>query len=76
MIENFSKNVARLRKEFGYSQEELAKKLKLIDKLSQISNVALDILHLKHLKKSLKYFKQHQLNYLVLKKKLLFQIHL
>ncbi|MTD40380.1 helix-turn-helix domain-containing protein [Erwinia sp. CPCC 100877] len=27
MIENFSKNVSRLRKEFGYSQEELAKKI-------------------------------------------------
>ncbi|MFS0943814.1 hypothetical protein IGK28_002613 [Enterococcus sp. DIV0182] len=29
MIENFSKNVARLRKEFGYSQEELAKKIEV-----------------------------------------------
>lgn len=37
MIENFGKNVARLRKEFGYSQEELASKLEV--KKQTISNI-------------------------------------
>ncbi|GMA08271.1 hypothetical protein GCM10025886_14220 [Tetragenococcus halophilus subsp. flandriensis] len=37
MIENFGKNVARLRKEFGYSQEELASRLEV--KKQTISNI-------------------------------------
>ncbi|OTP09600.1 hypothetical protein A5844_002379, partial [Enterococcus sp. 10A9_DIV0425] len=37
MIENFGNNVARLRKEHGYSQEELAQKIGL--KKQSISNI-------------------------------------
>lgn len=37
MIENFGKNIARLRKEYGFSQEELAEKIGL--KKQSISNI-------------------------------------